>query len=211
MLVRDKMSRNPIITRPGASVPDALKVMQGSKIRQLPVMDPKTEEMVGIVSLVDLFRVSPSPATSLSVWEVDYLLEKITVEKVMTRDVITVTEDTAVEEAGRIMSENKISGLPVMRGKELVGIITESDLFEILLELFGTSTSGVRVMAKISHEQGILAKITGAISAIGGQIEALGLHGDSQTVTFKVVFVGREEVLKAVEPFVLEFLDVRET
>jgi acetoin utilization protein AcuB len=211
MLVRDKMSKNPITTRPGASVPDALKVMQGSKIRQLPVMDPQTEEMVGIVSLVDLFRVSPSPATSLSVWEVDYLLEKITVEKVMTRDVIAVTEDTAVEEAGRIMADNKISGLPVLRGKELVGIITESHLFNVLLELFGARTSGVRVMAKIAHQQGILSKITGAIAAIGGQIEALGLHGDSETVTFKVVFVGREELLKAVQPHVLEILDVRET
>ncbi len=211
MLVRDKMSRNPITTRPEASVPDALKVMQGSKIRQLPVLDPKTNELVGIVSLVDLFRVSPSPATSLSVWEVDYLLEKITVEKVMTREVITVTEDTAVEEAGRIMSDNKVSGLPVMRGDELVGIITESHLFEILLELFGARTPGVRVMAKIPHEQGVLAKITGAIAAVGGQIEALGLHGDSETVTFKVVFIGQDEILKAVQPFVQEILDVRET
>ncbi len=211
MLVRDKMSRNPITTRPEASVPDALKVMQGSKIRQLPVLDSKTNELVGIVSLVDLFRVSPSPATSLSVWEVDYLLEKITVEKVMTREVITVTEDTAVEEAGRIMSDNKVSGLPVMRGNELVGIITESHLFEILLELFGARTSGVRVMAKIPHEQGVLSKITGAIAAVGGQIEALGLHGDSETVTFKVVFLGRDEILEAVRPFVREILDVRES
>jgi acetoin utilization protein AcuB len=204
------MSRNPITTTPWASVPDALKVMQGSKVRQLPVLDEKNE-LVGIVSLVDLFRVSPSPAISLSVWEVDYLLERITVETVMTREVITVTEDTSVEEAGRIMSDNKISGLPVVRDGELVGIITESHLFNILLELFGTRTSGVRVMAKISNEQGILAKITGAISAIGGQIEALGLHGDSHTVTLKVVCADREEILEAVKPFVLEILDVRET
>ena len=210
MLVRDRMSRNPITTNPAASVPDALKVMQGSKVRQLPVLDEKNE-LVGIVSLVDLFRVSPSPATSLSVWEVDYLLEKITVEKVMTRDVVTVTEDTPVEEAGRIMSDNRISGLPVMRDGELVGIITESHLFNVLLELFGARTSGVRVMARIPHEAGVLAKITSAIASVGGQIEALGLHGDSQTVTFKVVHVGREYVLTAVQPFVLEIMDVRET
>ncbi len=210
MLVRDRMSKNPITTHPGASVPDALKVMQGSKVRQLPVLDPKGQ-LVGIVSLVDLFRVSPSPATSLSVWEVDYLLEKITVEKVMTRDVITVTEDTAVEKAGQIMSDNKISGLPVMRGDELVGIITESHLFNILLELFGTSTAGTRITAKISHDKGTLASITGAISDLGGQIEALGLHGDSETVTFKVVYCDRDELLEAVKPFVIEILDVRET
>ena len=211
MLVRDTMSRNPITTWPGASVPDALKVMQGSKVRQLPVMDPTTNKMVGIVSLVDLFRVSPSPATSLSVWEVDYLLEKITVEKVMTRDVITVDEDAPVEQAGRIMADNKISGLPVLRDGGLVGIITESHLFKILLELFGARTVGVRVSARISHEAGVLAKITGAIASVGGQIEALGLHGDSQTVTFKVVHISRDEVVKAVQPLVLEMLDVRES
>ena len=210
MLVRDRMSKNPVTTNLEASVPDALKVMQGSKVRQLPVLNDKAE-LVGIVSLVDLFRVSPSPATSLSVWEVDYLLDKISVEKVMTSDVITVAEDTAVEEAGRIMADNRISGLPVMRGDELVGIITESHLFNVLLELFGARTHGVRVMAKIEHHQGVLAKITGAIAGVGGQIEALGLHGDSETVTFKVVNVDQAKLLDAVRPLVIDFLDVRET
>lgn len=211
MLVRDKMSRNPVTTWPGASVPDALKVMQGSKVRRLPVMDPETNKMVGIVALDDLFRVSPSPATSLSVWEVDYLLEKITVETVMTRDVITVDEDAPVEQAGRIMADNKVSGLPVMRDGELVGIITETHLFNILLELFSARNPGVRVTAKIAREKGLMAKITGAVASIGGQLEALGLHGDSQTVTFKVVDASREDVVKAVEPLVLEIVDVRES
>jgi len=202
------MSKNPITTRPEASVPDALKVMQGSKIRQLPVLNEKSE-LVGIVSLVDLFRVSPSPATSLSVWEVDYLLEKITVEKVMTREVITVDEDAPVEQAGRIMADNKVSGLPVMRDGELVGIITESHLFQVMLELFGARTAGVRVMARIPHEAGVLAKITSAIAGVGGQIEALGLHGDSQTVTFKVVNAEKEYIVTAVQPFVTEIVDVR--
>ena len=209
MLVRDRMATYPITIRPDASVPDALKVMQGSKVRQLPVIS-EGGELMGIVSLVDLFRVSPSPATSLSVWEVDYLLEKITVEKVMTRDVITVSEDTAVEEAGRIMYDNRISGLPVMRGKELVGFFAESHLLFVLLELFGARTHGVRVMAKIPHEQGMLCKLTTAIADAGGQIEALGLHGDSETVTFKVVNLESQKLLDAVEPLV-DVLDVRET
>ncbi|MCL5734613.1 MAG: CBS domain-containing protein, partial [Actinobacteria bacterium] len=134
MLVRDRMSRNPITTYPAASVPDALQVMRGSKVRQLPVLNDKGQ-LVGIVSLEDLLKVSPSPATSLSVYELNYLLDKLKVEEVMTRDVITVTEDMALEEAGRIMADNKISGVPVMRGDELVGIITESHLFNALGEL----------------------------------------------------------------------------
>jgi len=210
MLVRDKMSKNPITTRPGASVPDALKVMQGSKVRQLPVLNDQSE-MVGIVSLVDLFRVSPSPATSLSVWEVDYLLEKITVETVMTREVITVTEDTAVEEAGRIMADNAVSGLPVMRDGELVGIITESHLFNILLELFGARRPGVRIMAKVPYEKGGLAKLSSAVTAIGGQFAAFGLHPASETVTFKAQDVARDKLIEAIKPLVVEILDVRES
>jgi acetoin utilization protein AcuB len=210
MLVRDKMSKHPITTTPGTSVPDAMRVMQGSKIRQLPVMDDKGK-LVGIVSLVDLFRASPSPATSLSVWEIEYLLEKITVETVMTKDVITVTEDTAVEEAGRIMSDKHISGLPVMRDGELVGIITESDLFHVLLELFGARTPGVRVMAKIPYEKGGLAKLSSAVTAVGGQFAAFGMDTESETVTFKVVGTDRKKVLEAVKPLVTEILDVRET
>lgn len=210
MLVRERMSKNPITTRPSASVPDALKVMQGSKVRQLPVLDDKGR-LVGIVSLVDLFRASPSPATSLSVWEVDYLLEKIKVEDVMTKQVITVTEDTAVEDAGRIMVESKISGLPVMRGDELVGIITESDLFSILLDVFGARQPGVRITAQMPLAKGGLAKLSTAISSIGGHFVAFAESMDEGIVTFKVRDAKREELLKAIEPLMSSILDVRES
>jgi acetoin utilization protein AcuB len=138
-------------------------------------------------------------------------LEEITVEQVMTREVITVTEDTAVEEAGRIMAENKISGLPVVRGSELVGIITESHLFNILLELFGAHQPGIRVTARVHRAKGGLAKIAGAVSALGAQFVSFGIASDSETIIFKVQDVDREELLKAVQPHVIEILDVRET
>jgi acetoin utilization protein AcuB len=208
MLVRDRMSRMPITTNPGATVPDALQVMRGSKVRQLPVVDEKGN-LLGIVALDDLLRVSPSPATSLSVWELDYLLEKITVEKVMTKDVITVGEDTAIEEAGRIMADNKVSGLPVMRGDDLVGIITESHLFHVLLELFGARDPGIRVTAKVRREKGTLAKISSAIAALGAQFVAFGIAADSETVTFKVQDVDKELLLKTIEPLVESIEDVR--
>ena len=214
MLVRDRMSRNPITTYPAASVPDALQVMRGSKVRQLPVLSDKGE-LVGIVSQEDLLRVSPSPASSLSVYELNYLLEKLKVEEVMTRDVITVSEDVALEEAGRIMADNKISGVPVMRGDELVGIITESHLFNVLVDLFGARKPGVRLTLSLPEVQGTMAKLTSAVSEIGGVFIAFGEIDEPENnrfiATLKIQNVAKEELVKAVKPIVLEILDVRES
>ena len=138
------------------------------------------------------------------------MLDKITVEKVMTRDVITVAEDTAVEEAGRIMADNRVSGLPVLRDGELVGIITESHLFNILLELFGAREPGIRVTAKVHREKGTLASIASAISALGAQFVAFGIAADSETVTFKVQDIDRDVLIKTLEPLVASIEDVRE-
>jgi acetoin utilization protein AcuB len=204
MLVRDRMSKNPITTYPNASVPDALQVMRGSKVRQLPVLTDKGE-LVGIVSLDDLLRVSPSPATSLSIYELNYLFEKIKVE---------VTENMALEEAGRVMADNKISGVPVTRDGELIGILTESHLFNVLIELFGAREPGVRVVFTFPEVKGTLAKITGAISGQGGKIVAIGETSGppgARTVTMKVQDVEREAVLEAIRPFALDIEDVRES
>lgn len=213
MLVRDRMSRNPITTFPAATVPDALQVMRGSKVRQLPVLNDKGE-LVGIVSQEDLLRVSPSPATSLSIYELDYLLEKLKVEEMMTTDVITVTEDVALEEAGRIMADNKIGGLPVMRDGELVGIITESHLFHVLIDLFGARKPGVRLTLSVPEIPGTLAKITAAISALGGVFVAFGEIDEPAegrfVATMKIQNVAREDLVKAVQPLVLDIEDVRE-
>jgi len=210
MLVRDRMSTHPITTTPDASMPDALKVMQGSRVRQLPVLSERGD-LVGIVSLVDVFRVLPSPATSLSVWEVGYLVEKIKVADIMTTDVITVSEDTAVEEAGRIMAEGRVSGLPVLRGKDLVGMITESHLFSILLDVFGARQPGVRVEARTPLEKGGLAKLATAVSGLGGHFMSFAESMDQGTITFKAQDVRKEELIKAVEALGYEVLDVRES
>jgi len=123
MLVKERMSRHPITIRPETSLYDALRIMRESKVRRLPVLD-KHNKLVGIVLEKDLLYAEPSPATSLSVYEVNYLVSKIKIEDLMTREVITVTEDCPLEEAARIMVDNGIGGLPVMRGDLLVGMIT---------------------------------------------------------------------------------------
>ena len=128
--------------------------MKRERIRRTPVV--KDGKMVGIVSDKDLLNASPSPATSLSVWEMNYLLSKITVRDVMTKKVLTVTEDTPIEEAARIMADNKIGGLPVMRNDHVVGIITETDLFKIFLELMGAREPGVRGTVLVLDKPGEL-------------------------------------------------------
>ena len=113
MLVRDRMTLNPVTITPDVSVTDALRLMSEKKIRRLPVIDGQGN-LVGIVSDRDLLLASPSPATSLAIWEIHELLAKLTVEKMMTREVITVSEDTPLEEAARVMADGRIGGLPVL-------------------------------------------------------------------------------------------------
>lgn len=215
MLVRELMTPNPVTVHPETPVPDALRLMRERKVRRLPVIDAHNR-LVGIVSDKDLLYASPSPATTLAVWEIPELLGKLKVEKVMTHDVITVAEKTPLEEAARIMADKKIGGLPVMQGPDLVGIITETDLFKSLLELLGGRRSGVRIAVAVPAVKGELSKITTAIFQAGGNIVGLGMkgilgsYGDRAEVVLKVQDVEREALVEALRPVVSDILDVRE-
>ena len=212
MLVGERMSHPIISIAPDMPVHDALDMFKRERIRRAPVV--KEGKMVGIVSDKDLLNASPSPATSLSVWEMNYLLSKITVSEVMTKKVWTVAEDTPIEEAARIMADNKIGGLPVMRDGHVVGIITETDLFKIFLEFMGAREKGVRVTALIEEKPGQLAKITNAIAEAGGNFIAFGqFTGEdpsNRLVTFKVTGLKKEVVKKAISNIAKEVWDVRE-
>ena len=213
MLVGDRMTPRPITVTEDTSVDEALRIMHEEKIRRLPVLN-KHGRLVGIVSELDLLKVSPSPATSLSMWEIPYLLSKIKMRDIMTRDVITVTEDTPLEEAARIMADNKIGGLPVMRDDKLVGIITETDMFKIFLEMLGARERGVRLSMLIPEKKGTLAKIAGTIADMGGNILALGtIMGEDPTnreLAIKVADVPMEQLVAAMEELGMKILDARE-
>ncbi len=212
MLVGERMTKRPVTTYPDIPIDEALKLMRDSKVRRLPVLDKKGK-LVGIVTEKDLLYVSPSPATSLSIYELHYLLSKIKVEDVMARDVITVTEYTPLEEAARIMADNKIGSLPVMRDDKLVGIITETDLFRIFLELLGAREKGVRLTMLVPEEKGMLATITHNIAELGGNIISLGTFlGEDPTnrlITVKVTEVDQDELVSAMESLGMEIVDVR--
>ena len=213
MLVGERMSHPVISIAPDIPITEALNLMKQERIRRLPVV--KGGKIVGIVSDKDLLNASPSSATSLSVWEMNYLLSKITVREVMTKKVFTVSEDTPIEEAARIMADNKIGGLPVLRNGSVVGIITETDLFKIFLELMGVRERGVRVTALFHEERGQLARLTQAIAEKGGNFVAFGQFSgedpSTRLVTFKVAGMKKDAVKKATAKVAKEVWDVRET
>jgi acetoin utilization protein AcuB len=197
MLVIERMTPPPATITGETSVEEALGIIQEHKLRHLPVLD-EGGRLVGIVSEKDLLRADGDSR----------------VEKVMTREVITVTEYTALEEAARIMADHRISSLPVMRDGKLVGIITETDLFYIFLELLGARQKGVRLTMLVPEERGMLASLTGEIAHMGGNILALGTFmGEDPTnrmVTVKVADAPTEKLVAIMEALGMEIVDYRE-
>ncbi len=214
MLVKERMSRNPITIRPDTPVTEAQALMKREKIHHLPVLD-RDGRLAGIVTEKDLLYASPSPATTLSVYEMTSLLAKLTVDKVMSAKPLTVAEDVPLEEAARIMADRSIGGLPVMRGATLVGIITESDLFRVFIELFGARQKGVRISMVLPNERGELAKVTAAITKAGGNIIALGTFlADDTTqgrLTVKVEGLAKEKITEVLRPLAVRIEDIRDT
>jgi acetoin utilization protein AcuB len=206
------MSKHPITVTEDTPINNAMKLMRDEKVRRLPVLSKKGK-LVGIVSERDLLYASPSPATSLSIHELHYLVSKITVGEIMTKDVITVSEYTPLEEAARIMADNKIGGLPVVRDGKLVGIITESDLFKIFTEILGARDMGVRLSMLVPEQPGILADITRAIADMGGNIISLGTFlGEDPTnrlITVKVADVPEDQLVAEMKTLALEIEDAR--
>lgn len=131
--VRDWMSKEVVSIEPGQTLPEAHELMKRFKIRRLPVMDKGV--LVGILTLGDLREAGPSDATSLSIFELNYLLARLTVDKIMTRDPLTVSPSTGLSEAAKLMLHHKIGGLPVVDAGHLVAIITESDIFRAYVRL----------------------------------------------------------------------------
>jgi acetoin utilization protein AcuB len=211
MFVGERMSRPVISVLPDSPINEVLAMFKKEHIRRAPVI--KNGKMVGIVSESDLLNASPSQVTSLSVWELNYLISKVTVKDVMSKKVVTVDKDTPIEEAARIMADQKIGGIPVVSSGKVVGIITETDLFKAFLELMGARQKATRVTATIPDRPGELAKITKAIAESGGDFLSFGIFSgpdaDSRVITFKVDGLKKEKVREVLGNLVLKFWDIR--
>ena len=174
MLIKNRMTLNPYTVTPETSISDAYSLLKEHKVGRLPVL--KNGKLVGIVTKNDIQRVTPSAATSLSVFELNYLLGKMTVKDAMTKDPITIADDDLVENAAVLMRDNNISSLPVLRDGRLVGIVTEHDIFDAFIEMLGVRNSGARLVVRMPNEPGSALDVLTIISKYEINIQHMALN-----------------------------------
>ena len=172
MLVKDVMTRNPITITGDRTLPEARDLMMKNDITKLPVLD-KAGQLIGIITGNDIKNSGPSDATTLDMFELSYLLNKMTVSKVMVSPVVTVSENETVEEAARLMLDYDIGSLVVKRDELVVGIVTESDLFKAFISMFGTRHAGVRATFVMGDKPGALSVISKSLADKNGNIVSL--------------------------------------
>ncbi|OGQ01203.1 MAG: hypothetical protein A2Z51_05010 [Deltaproteobacteria bacterium RBG_19FT_COMBO_52_11] len=201
MLVRKKMKKDLITITKDDRMTTAKKILREKNIRHLPVVDGK--KLIGLVSNMDIRKAEASPATSLEIRELHYLLDKLTVGEIMTRNVITISPDISVEEATTLLHDNKIGCLPVVEDGNLVGILTENDVMEILIEVMGMKEKGSRIEILVEDKPGALADMTriikehnvNIISVVTDTAEEIG----KRLVVFKLKTFYFEPIKKALE------------
>jgi len=215
MFVRNHMASPVVTIAPDMPFQDALKLMKEKKFERLPVVD-KSGKLIGLVTEEDLLYASPSQATSLSVWELNYLLSKITVGELMTKDVTTTTPDSPIEDAAQLMVEKHVSGLPVVDADHKpVGIITDGDVFEVFVEMFGGGQHGLRLSMEGPRKKGVLAAISTAVFNLGGYIISVGtVEDDEKAGVFRMVMkvkeVNKKQLVDTLEKLGDRVIDARD-
>ncbi len=198
MLVGTFMTAEPVTVAPETSLQQALDLMHQRRVRRFPVLNA-AGRLVGIVSEKDLLNAAPSPATPLAQRELQAMMTDLTVGQVMTPEVIAVSPDVPLEEAARLMADNKIGGLPVLDEQHwLIGIITETDVFRSMLDLLGARRPGLRVTFEVEDQRGTLAKLAGEVTRQGGNLVATAVYfrnGQDPIFMIKAQDVDRERLL----------------
>jgi len=188
MLVTNWMSKNIITVDENDSMQDAMKLLKEHDIRMLPVT--KKGKLVGIVTDRDLKRASASDATTLEIHELLYLLTRIKVKNLMTKEVITVPPDFTVEETALVLQKNKISGAPVVDSKgELVGTITQTDLFRVLISLTGVAKGGIQFGLQVEDRPGSIKEVADIIRMYGGRMVSILSSYDAVPQYYRKVYI----------------------
>jgi acetoin utilization protein AcuB len=176
MFVAKRMTSNPTTITPHTTVADAFEIMRNNRFRRLPVVDGNGK-LLGIVTDRDLREVSPSPATTLSIFELNYLLAKMLVKDIMKTKVITILDDATIEEAALMMYNHKIGGLVVVNGSnQVVGIITETDIFKCFVDVMGLTEGKKRITLDVTDNVGVLHNITEVFKRHGVSIASLASY-----------------------------------
>jgi acetoin utilization protein AcuB len=216
MLVKDYMTRHPLMAEPTMLIVEAQRYMGENNIRHLPVVGDG-KRLLGLVTRQRLL-VEPGKLGSLDVWEITRYLSNLTVKEVMIKgqDLITINQDATIEEAARLMVEKKIGCLLVVEDDVVIGIITETDLLAHLTNLLGWPFRGVRVTVRMPDRVGEFAKVTGAIASRGWGIYAAGgvpapKHPGYWDGVFKVRGVPKDDLVAVLQEIPeQEIVDVRE-
>jgi acetoin utilization protein AcuB len=202
MLVKDQMTPHPMCGRPEMSIEEAEEIMHKNNFRHLPIVDER-KHLVGLVTQASLAGTVQADQHTLSQYEVKYILSKVKVRDIMVKDVITIGEDTAIEEAARIMADRKISCLPVTRDGQPVGIITDNDLFAIMVNLLGARRAGTRITVLQPDRPGEIARLTKAIADKGGNLSVAVTYPTADpsawASVFKVTNVSEETLVETIK------------
>jgi acetoin utilization protein AcuB len=215
MLVKDIMSSPAVTISPETPFQDALKLMRQKRFRRLPVVN-RSSELIGIVSERDLLYATPSPVSSLSVWELHYLLSQMQVQNMMTKDVMSTTPDTPIEDAAEILAIHKIGGMPVVdENNYVLGVITETDIFNAFVEMMATQQQGLRLTLEAPDRVGMLAELALAIAEEGGHIVSMGTYKEAnqgnRRVLVKVQGLSKGQLVEISERLGDHIIDARET
>lgn len=187
MKVRDRMTTDVKTVQMDTSVAEAFRMMKDNNIRRLPVLDK--DKLVGIITLTDLNQAAPSSATTLSIHELNYLLAKTKIKDILPKKqkVITVRPENYIETAAKIMRSNKISGLPVLDNEKLVGIVTETDIFDALIDILGVKKAHSRIDLYVRERPGTLAEITAIIAECGINILNTVVYYEDKKDRYKII------------------------
>jgi len=187
MKVRDRMSENVRTVGLDTSINEAFSLMKENNIRRLPVVEKG--KVTGIITIGDLNQASPSTATTLSIHELNYLLAKTKVKDIINKKqkLITVGPENYIETAAKLMRRNRISGLPVVEDNKLVGIITETDIFDALIDILGVKKTHSRIDFYTADRPGTIAAITGMIAEKGKNILNTVVFFDEKKDKYKMI------------------------
>lgn len=198
MKVRERMASPVISITTDTSVADAMALMREKGVKRLPVLDKG--RLVGIVTLMDLSENAPSPATTLSIFEASYLLARTLIKDILPkRPVVTVDADANLELAALLMRQHEVGGLPVVSQGKVVGIITESNIFDAFIDILGVNRPGTRIDLEVGERVGTVADITRIIAEQGISIENIVLNEKGKANYDFILRVATEEPQLLVE------------